>query len=261
MIGALISAGSSILGGILGNKSAKKAAAQEHARQVQFAQNGIQWKVQDAKKAGIHPLYALGANTVSYSPTQIGPTDFGFSQAGQDIGRAIDSGRSANERTAALSSRAAALQLQNMELQNQKLASEIALTNQAGTPPPPITENAVITGQGVSMQPVPQSPAVIGQPARDAGINPEITFTQGVRGYIPQVSENTKKALEDMPLGETQWEIRNRVMPSLGNRSATTAPPKSWLPYGSNTWKYEPLTGEWRPWNSHTKTYGRMRNL
>lgn len=29
----------------------------------QFAKDSIQWKVEDAKKAGIHPLYALGAST------------------------------------------------------------------------------------------------------------------------------------------------------------------------------------------------------
>lgn len=35
--------------------------------QYDFAQKGIQWRVNDAKKAGIHPLAALGANTNSPS--------------------------------------------------------------------------------------------------------------------------------------------------------------------------------------------------
>lgn len=74
-IGAAVSAGSQLLGGLLGDKGAKKAnaAAAEAARrqealQREFAQNSIQWRVEDAKKAGIHPLYAIGAQSAQYSP-------------------------------------------------------------------------------------------------------------------------------------------------------------------------------------------------
>lgn len=43
--------------------------ARENIRnQREFAQNSIQWKVNDAKKAGIHPLMALGNNATSYTP-------------------------------------------------------------------------------------------------------------------------------------------------------------------------------------------------
>ena len=55
MLGALISAGSSILKGVLGKKSAKKQRDIEYERQKEFAQQGIRWKVADAKSAGIHP--------------------------------------------------------------------------------------------------------------------------------------------------------------------------------------------------------------
>lgn len=36
--------------------------------QKEFAQNGIRWKVDDAKNSGIHPLFGLGANGASYTP-------------------------------------------------------------------------------------------------------------------------------------------------------------------------------------------------
>lgn len=39
--------------------------------QKEYAQNGIQWRVADAKKAGLHPLYALGANTPTYTPVDM----------------------------------------------------------------------------------------------------------------------------------------------------------------------------------------------
>lgn len=39
--------------------------------QREFAQNSIQWRVNDAKRAGIHPLYALGAQGSSYTPQSL----------------------------------------------------------------------------------------------------------------------------------------------------------------------------------------------
>lgn len=43
-------------------------ARSQIALQREFAQNSIQWRVADAKKAGIHPLAALGAQGTSYTP-------------------------------------------------------------------------------------------------------------------------------------------------------------------------------------------------
>lgn len=49
------------IGGIFDSISDSKTAKENIKLQKQFAQTGIQWKVADAKKAGIHPVYALGA--------------------------------------------------------------------------------------------------------------------------------------------------------------------------------------------------------
>lgn len=54
---ALIGGASSLLGGLFGRSSAKKTAAANR----ELNQNKIQWTVADAKKAGIHPLAALGS--------------------------------------------------------------------------------------------------------------------------------------------------------------------------------------------------------
>lgn len=43
-------------------------AAEEAKRQREFAQNSIQWRVADARAAGIHPLAALGAQVSGYVP-------------------------------------------------------------------------------------------------------------------------------------------------------------------------------------------------
>lgn len=38
------------------------------AQQERFAKMGIQWRVQDARRAGLHPVYALGGSGVTFSP-------------------------------------------------------------------------------------------------------------------------------------------------------------------------------------------------
>ena len=88
-IGSIIGAGQSAA-----NAEAINQANYEH--QKEFAQNGIRWKVADAKAAGLHPLAALGAQTSSYTPSAVvgDSPDFSFLRdIGQDVGRAIDAKR------------------------------------------------------------------------------------------------------------------------------------------------------------------------
>lgn len=71
-------------------ESIAKANKQNLDYQKEFAQNGITWRVQDAVKAGLHPLAALGAQTTSFSPSFV-PGDYSrtgeaLSRAGQNIG-------------------------------------------------------------------------------------------------------------------------------------------------------------------------------
>lgn len=172
---ALIGAASSALGGLLGNKSAKEAnqaaernAQKQYEQQKEFAQSGIQWKVADAEKAGIHPLYAMGANTVSYAPQSIGstPSNFDFvGQAGQNIGRAIDATRSNPAKQNALALTASKIQLEGLQLDNEikkaQLASTIATANPFGraTPGLPGTgTTSFMDGQGNTPQSDPIPP-------------------------------------------------------------------------------------------------------
>lgn len=142
MLGSLIAAGSQLLGGFLGNKAAEKNAERQEALQREFAQSGIQWKVEDAKKAGIHPLYALGANTTSYQPVGAGggASDFSWlGDAGQNIGRAIQAGSSNNKRAEALALTASQIQLEGLRLDNElkrtQLASAMMLAHQPAMGP------------------------------------------------------------------------------------------------------------------------------
>lgn len=161
MLGELISAGSSLLGGLFGKKSADKANDKNIKLQKEFAQSGIQWKVADAKAAGVHPLAALGASTVSFSPSVVGDNSLGagVSNMGQDIGRAINSTRTAEQRSSAMAQTLAAEQLKGLRLdnegkaiQNAALASQTVRNSAVGAPFPSAsgTTNTGVPGQATS---------------------------------------------------------------------------------------------------------------
>lgn len=82
----------------LGKDSNRKMAHEQMDAQREFAQMGIRWKVADAKAAGIHPLYALGAQGASYSPTIVaGDSYSNTANALQSMGQSIDRAEAANK--------------------------------------------------------------------------------------------------------------------------------------------------------------------
>lgn len=154
LIGSIIGAGASLIGGMMNNNAQREAnnlnvAAAEAAgeknlaAQKEFAQSGIRWRVEDAKQAGIHPIYALGAQTPTFSPSfqagQVAPlTGAGdaIASGGQDIGRAVSATLSQPER--AYNSAIQALSLERGALENELLRSQINRTRvgtiASGTP-------------------------------------------------------------------------------------------------------------------------------
>lgn len=123
--------------------------------QREFAEQGIRMRVADAKAAGVHPLYALGANTPGYSPVMSAMPQ-AVSEAGQHIGRAIDAAGSSEDR--ALARQLAVVQLRNAQLQGdyiqeQIAASQFARLNQGGQ------ASAGVPGGGVQVFPVDPFPS------------------------------------------------------------------------------------------------------
>lgn len=150
--GPIISAGSSILGGILGSNSAEKQQEKNLEAQREFAQHGIRWKVADAKAAGLHPLAALGAQTVPYAPVSVGGSGLGegLAQAGQDISRSMHATRDRNERLEAealnrttqaenlrMGRERHGMDMQRAELENALLASQLKRQQVNANPPFP----------------------------------------------------------------------------------------------------------------------------
>lgn len=57
--------------------------------QKEFAKHGISWKVEDAARAGLHPMAALGAQVSQFVPSSVSPDTSGFEKMGQKAGSAL----------------------------------------------------------------------------------------------------------------------------------------------------------------------------
>lgn len=150
-LGPALGAAASVVGGMFSRdaqrdaNAANAAAAQQNIKlQKQFAQEGIRWKVEDARAAGIHPLYALGASTNSFAPVSVGAVPesglgAGIANAGQDLSRAINATRTGPERIEA--SAISKLQMEGLALDNDikraTYASAVQRLQQNQNPPIP----------------------------------------------------------------------------------------------------------------------------
>lgn len=245
MIGSIISAGANLLGGLLGKSSADKAAeqnmqiAQQNMQmQREFAQQGIRWKVEDAKAAGIHPVYALGAPTTSFSPISFSATaDSSMANAvsrmGSDIGGAINKTRTAPERADAFSTAAQALTLEKGALENEVLRSQLARIKQQNNPPMPV----------VADKPVPFT---VPEGSKSEDRPPLMVFGQR---WLTNPNTSPMKAWEDQygDDGIASWVLppvlgTNDLIYNVRQRIPVGGFPR-WLPSG-------------RAWQSYSKSRG-----
>lgn len=163
LAGAAISGMFGLAGGRMSSEATREANAaaiadKERDRELQreFAQSGIQWRVEDARRAGISPLAALGGSGALYNPSPIAiAPDTGMATAvasmGQDIGRAVNATRTADQRTEAFVKTTQDLQLKRMGLENDLLASQIAKLQSSMNPPMPAN-----AGTTAPVGPIPQ---------------------------------------------------------------------------------------------------------
>lgn len=91
LVGAGISAGANLIGGGIAAASNKKVQKRVWRDTKKLAQNQLQWRVQDARAAGIHPLAALGLPPAGAGGAISGGGGLaeGFSRAGESIGQGI----------------------------------------------------------------------------------------------------------------------------------------------------------------------------
>lgn len=227
--------------GIMGADATRDANRRNEALQREFAQYGIRWKVEDAKAAGLHPLAALGANTMSFTPSQVGDTALptSISNMGQNISRAINATRTSDER--AMSH----LTIEHAQLENELLRSQIANNNAMRNPPFPGSEDFV-PGQGDSGSAgfgSSRGLTVPGRFAQEAGLRPDVSYGRTDTGLTPVIPNSLSESYEDDFIGKLLWRVRNNLMPSFGMGS----PPANKLPKGYDRWEWNTVSQEWQP--------------
>jgi len=199
---AAITAGGSILGGMLGGSESgapSQLARNQFKYQKQLHQNQIQWQVADAKKAGLHPLFALG-NSMNFSPvSDTSSTDTtgsalgqGIAEAGRQVGNLVgqkslvSSQVKANDAAAERDYASAALSLSNM-----KRAENEANFRQ---------DNAINTQPDFKHTPVPKIPTRKLERGTQKGKQPfftEYELGSGYSFYGPR-AEEPAEALENV---------------------------------------------------------------
>lgn len=110
LLPGMVSAGGSLLGGHWDREQAKDI----NTRSEWWARHGIKARIQDAREAGIHPLYALGAQTSSPQFMMSGMAE-PMARAGQAIGSSIERAMDSDSRI-------------HMKLSNMLLEKQVAKT-------------------------------------------------------------------------------------------------------------------------------------
>lgn len=265
-----------LLGGFMGGGGkGKQGDAENFARQQLETQmqKAIQWRVADARAAGVHPLAALGAQ-VSASPATPIAGDSGGSNLGaslSDMGQSLTRAFGAffdKEQKNKLSMQV--LQIQGQEIDNQiKLEELKRLQGGPGSPPAfpnmAVGESHVPIGavsdtrrypdRSVSVLPLGPAgdaaglrkaepseyfPVAPSQPGMQPIVNPESQWMRTNTGAIDRMPGKSWQ-MDDMGApGYLTWQLRNSILPALpfGGR-ALPAPPKEYETKGQIGWFYK----------------------
>lgn len=185
-----------IAGSLITNAFNRSNAKKQAALQKEFAQSGVQWRVEDAKKAGIHPLAALGFQGTSYSPQTVGSSDFAphlaslgnsiYKTADPDTRRSID------------------LSLEKAGLENDLLRAQIGAIRATRTPSPGI--NTAARGpRGMQDPPAPEHSGLRGG-NRHYPLNSDAQKFEDRYGDIVQEIAGARNFFND-------WSYTNYGMP------------------------------------------------
>lgn len=243
------------------NAHARNQADQEMAANIkmqrEFAKNGIRWRVEDAKAAGLHPLAALGASSMGYSPvTSISEPDHSRSDMVRDLGQNIS--RATMVMATPEEKAYRSLQVESLAIDNALKKKELEGTRGPGLPSNsglaahllgqnPLDYN--FQGSRVLENPTVKSHAASGKPFEAAGEYTDYVFSRTATGLHPVPSKENQEAIEDKFVPETLFALRNYLYPnfSQGTRNAMRPSLKDHpLPPGY-TWQWVPWAAEFRP--------------
>lgn len=171
--GAIIGAGGSLLGGLMGSNAAQKGLNwQKH-----LARNQIQMRVADAKKAGISPLAALGASLYSGGWSSGNALGDGIAAAGQAIGDHVSR---AGERKMATELHQASLDKLRAETAESNARAQAETAQAVWTQQQAIDSWRARASQGLNAQPTLPQDEVRGGVVRGQPYSMEIPFISGL---------------------------------------------------------------------------------
>lgn len=241
--GSVIGLAGDVIGGFMGsNNTASTNAANAEinrkniALQREFAQHGIRWRVEDAKRSGIAPLAALGASTTSYSAATHGmERDESLPQMarnmGQDISRAVSATATVGEKLLMQE------QIKSAQLENEHKGLQIEQLRKTLGPP----------GAGNSL-------SHPGSRGNTAEILQGSTWYWGPDGesihLVP--SDKVKQLIEDDAAQQTVFNNAAAQAMMGGYQPGAEA-----LPPGRNHWKFDKKRMGLRPAfpTTHTRKY------
>ena len=207
----------------------------QHDAQKEFAKKGLQWRVEDAKKAGIHPLAAIGAATHSANPAMIGTGDLSahsssLESMGQNLSRVMMKQKSKAE------SELLEIGLDNARVENKmkhlELKEAMKVANDTNNKSEAKTEQ-VFNSPDIRKT---KSEVVssIGGGTIQAGQNPAYRFHKvGKNKYTMTLSESMKQAVEDSP---QEWQQQMNLLLNFKGKAPFKAPK-------GKVWDYNYVTG------------------
>lgn len=260
-VGGLLSAGGDVLGGILGSNSQQSIndanlafSREQFEYQKAYARNRLQWQVEDAKKAGLHPMVAAGISPTSFSPVSVSqsPLDTDWvGEAGQSLAYASAKAKDRKQQAEAFQFTKDLHQAQldgvylDNELKVMQILSQLSVLSQTGPSAPSLSHFGVIPGQDDSIVFQPSEVFRSVRPGVQSG-NPNSVqwFVQPDKSVVRGMSEQYKSMAEDDTLSTLGWHYDNNFIPFAsrygypsGANPSTFAPPLEYLPKGAVGWK------------------------
>lgn len=177
--------------------AAKDTAQRDYERQKEFAQMGIRWKAEDAQKAGLHPLAALGSSGASYTPSAVsvgGYGDLGLGAIADSVIEGQNTARAKNATATPMERQLQQLSLERAMLENERIRASTALTN---------AQIADLASGGRQPR-SPSMPGVVGPPAAPVSLSEHspvpITPTASTNAHT-QYGINPSFEVRDTPVG------------------------------------------------------------
>lgn len=241
-----IGAGSALLGGHISSRESRRANEMNVRQQERFAKHGIRWKVEDAKRAGVSPEFALGAPGASFTPTSTASSRGDMiADAGQNIARSVLA--TEDKATRELDAKMKAETLRGMQLNNDILTTQLTSINRPGNPPfpsggPSVTQGGISSGvySDVPLERTGQSRSA--RHSEGASI-PSVGWAETADGGLrPVPSQDIKNRIEDQIVPETIWALQHQIAPNFG---AGPRPPKEALKHPSHHWSWSHSRQAW----------------